>query len=145
MPQRRYLPFLSYPYADVIRLIVAAGRVMHPRGTIAEGVRRVGHTAYDRLLSTRAGSALFGAFVHDPERILLLGPRAYKLSINFGTVAAEPSGERRVIYRFRDTPAMLETYQVGVLEGALRHLGVDGRVLIDVFDVGNADMELTWR
>ena len=142
---RRYLPFLSYPYGDVMRLIVTAGRLLHPKETVAEAVRRVGHTAYDRLLATRAGSALFDAFGKDPERILLVGPRGYRLSVNFGSVTAHADGPRRVLYRFREMPAMLETYQVGVIEGALRHLGVRGRVLVETMDIANADLEITWQ
>jgi hypothetical protein len=42
-------------------------------------------------------------------------------------------------------PALLETYQVGVLEGALLHLGVEGSVLVDVFDLANADLEVSWK
>ncbi len=77
-------------------------------------------------------------------RVFLAGPRGYKLSINFGSVTAESAGPCRVIYRYREMPALLETYQVGVLEEALRHLGIDGSVLMDVFDLGNADVEVSW-
>ena len=145
VPRRRYLPFLSYPYADILRLIAAAGRALYPKLTPGEGMRRVGHSAYDRLFSTRVGAVVFGALGRDPARVFLAGPRGYRLSLNFGSVTAESAGSCRVIYRYREMPAMLETYQVGVLEGALRHLGVDGSVLVDVLDLANADVEVSWK
>jgi uncharacterized protein (TIGR02265 family) len=144
VPKRRYLPFLSYPYADILRLIAAAARALYPKLTLGEGMRRVGHSAYDRLFRTRVGAVVFGALGRDPAKVFLAGPRGYRLSINFGSVTAESGGFGRVIYRFREMPALLETYQVGVLEGALLHLGVDGSVLIDVFDLANADVEVSW-
>jgi uncharacterized protein (TIGR02265 family) len=144
VPKRRYLAFLQYPYADILRLIAAAAKAIHPKLTLGEGMRRVGHSAYDRLFRTQVGAVVFGALGRDPARVFLAGPRGYRLSINFGSVTAESAGSCRVIYRYREMPALLETYQVGVLEGALRHLGVDGSVLIDLFDLANADLQVSW-
>jgi uncharacterized protein (TIGR02265 family) len=144
VPKRRYLPFLSYPYADVLRLIAAAARALYPKLTLGEGMRRVGHSAYERLFGTRVGAVVFGALGRDPARVLLAGPRGYGLSMNFGSVTAESVGSGRVIYRFREMPALLETHQVGVLEGALLQMGVEGSVLIDVLDLANADVEVSW-
>jgi hypothetical protein len=40
---------------------------------------------------------------------------------------------------------LLETYQVGVLEGAIRHYGAEPEILIDLFDLANADVDIRWR
>lgn len=144
LPKKRYFPFFSYPYADVVRVIGAAAKLLHPRIPHGEAIRRLGHTVYERLFKTRVGQVVFGALDNDVRRILLAGPRGYDLSLNFGKLTAESPEERRVLYHFRDLPGLLETYQVGIIEGTLRHLNVAGRVQIDVFDVGNADVEITW-
>ncbi len=57
-------------------------------------------------------------------------------------ISAEKSSFRTFTFRALDFPAFLETYQVGVLEGVLRHCGERGRIRIAVEDLGNATIEL---
>ncbi|MEO8876523.1 MAG: DUF2378 family protein [Polyangiaceae bacterium] len=144
LTKKRYFPFFSYSYADVMRLISAAAKVIHPRVSHGEALRRMGHSVYDKLFGTRVGHAMFGALGHDVRRILLTGPRGYDLSMNFGKLTAEGIDSQCVVYHFRDLPGLIETYQVGVIEGALRNLGVAGTVTIALTDVGNADVEIRW-
>jgi uncharacterized protein (TIGR02265 family) len=144
LPKRRYFPFNSYSYADITKLISVAAKTLHPRVAHGEAIRRLGHTAYDRLLGTRVGQAMFGAFRNDVRRILLTGPRGYSLSMNFGKLTADAAGENKIVYHYRKMPALLETYQVGVIEGALRHMQVEGSVRVDMTDVANADVEISW-
>jgi uncharacterized protein (TIGR02265 family) len=142
--KRRFFPFFSYSYADVTNLISAAATLLHPRVAHGEAIRRLGHTAYDRFFSTRVGQVMFGMFGNDVQKIFLTGPRGYSLSMNFGELTAEAVGDRKVIYHYRNMPALLETYQVGVIEGTLRHLNVSGSVRVDMIDVANADIEISW-
>lgn len=144
LEERRYLAFLEYPYADFLRMLVAAAKALHPQRPTGEGLRRVGQGAYDALLGSHAGRVVFGALGLDAEQVLSYGPRGYRLSLNFGEVRAERVGDRHFRYVYRDFPAVLETYQVGVVEGALRHCGAKARVLVSMEALGDAVMDITW-
>ena len=126
-----------------MRLAVAAARVLYPRYSVGEGLRRLGQTTFDAVLGTHIGRALFGVLGRDLDRILLMGPRAFKLMLNVGQVHAEKTAPRTFTFRAAGLPAFLETYQVGVLEGVLRHCGEHGRVRIALQDLGAATVELT--
>jgi uncharacterized protein (TIGR02265 family) len=144
IPDRRYFAFHDFPMADHLRLLVATARALHPRTSLGEGLRRIGRTAYDGLLGSHVGRVAFGALGLDLERILLLGPRAIRLVTTFDKMHAEKVSERTVQVHYREMPAFLETYHVGVLEGVLAHCNAFGRVRTNVTDIANATHEVTW-
>jgi uncharacterized protein (TIGR02265 family) len=141
--QRRYLPFLDYPYPDWMRIAVVATRALSPNVTLAAGLRELGRHAYDAFLGTQVGRVLFGVLNLDASAILRAGPRAYRVVVNFGEISVDVVNDRCFRYRFREFPAFLETYQVGVLEGVLTQCHVSGRVLIAMRDTANADIEIS--
>jgi uncharacterized protein (TIGR02265 family) len=142
VPERRYLRFSDYPLADNMRLAVATSRQLYPRQSIGEGLRRLGQTAFDAVLTTQIGRALFGILGREIEPILLAGPKAFKVMINVGHVTAEKKGPRTFVFHAREMPAFLETYQVGVLEGVVHHCGERGKIRIALDDPSNATLEL---
>jgi uncharacterized protein (TIGR02265 family) len=144
LASRRYVAFFAYPYADLLRLVVAAASVMYPDVPTGEGVRRVGEHAYDALLGTQAGRVVFGLFGGDAEFVMMQGPRGYSIALNFGEITVEREGPRRVRYRFRGLPGFIETYQVGVIEGALRHCGATCDARVALTDLANGDIQVDW-
>lgn len=142
LPERRYLAFRDYPLAESMKLTVAAARALFPRYSTGEGLRRIGQTAFETVLATHFGRALFGILGRDIEPILLTGPKAFRLMASIGRISAEKSSFRTFTLRALDFPAFLETYQVGVLEGVLRHCGERGRIRIAVEDLSRATIEL---
>jgi eukaryotic-like serine/threonine-protein kinase len=142
LPERRYVPFRDYPLAENLRLTVAAARALYPRYSLGEGLRRIGQTTFEAVLATHIGRALFGILGRDVEPILLTGPKAFKLMINLGQMTAEKSSFRTFTFRAQGFPVFLETFQVGVLEGVLRHCGERGRIRIALEDLGTASIEL---
>lgn len=144
LPDRRYFVFHDYPMADHLRLLVATAKAVHPYVSLGEGLRRLGRTAYDGLLGSHAGRVVFGVLGFDLPRILELGPRAIGLVTSFRGVHSERAGERVFHVHYRDMPAFLETYHVGVMEGVLEKCGARGRVRIELADIANATLEVTW-
>ena len=142
--KRRYFPFFSYPYADMLAILATGAKLVHPRVSHGEAIRRLGYRVYEKLFATKVGQLVFGVLGNDVEHVLLAGPRGYSMSSNFGEVTAEVVGEKKAIYHFRKYPALLETYQVGVFEGALAFMKVTGTVRVSLIDVANADIEVTW-
>jgi uncharacterized protein (TIGR02265 family) len=141
---KRYLPFLSYSYVDYVRLVDAIARTMHPDVSQGEALRRFSWTTYDLFISTSVGSAIFGMFGRDVESVLMNGARGYSVAISFGKVSARRAGERHVCITFRDCPILIDTVQVGVLEGAVKHCGATPSVEVVSRGLGDADVHVEW-
>jgi uncharacterized protein (TIGR02265 family) len=141
---RRYVAFREYPYADFLRVLLTTAPIVHPKTPLGEGLRRLGRGAYDAFLGSHVGRVILGAFGTHFEAILLHGRRAYEVSVNFGQVTVEPVGTRHVRYHLANMPAFLETFQVGIVEGAMIACKVRGEVLVKVEDLANAVFDIQW-
>ncbi len=142
IPERRYVAFRDYPMADNMHLTVAVALALHPSVPLGEGLRRLGQTAFETVSASLVGKTLFGAFGRDVATILLNGPRAFRLFLNFGDVTAEQTAPGRFLFHAFYLPLFLDTYQVGVLEGVLRHAGVEGRVRVAIETLDHATAEI---
>jgi uncharacterized protein (TIGR02265 family) len=140
IPSRRYVAFRDYPMADNMLLSVAVALAVHSGLPVGEGLRRIGRTALDVVLGSQVGRSLLGVFDRDVEALLAHGPKAFKLLLSFGDVKCEKVGPRRFVLHARRFPAFLETYQVGIIEGMLRHCKTRGQITIQVQDLANATM-----
>ena len=142
VPARRYVAFRDYSMDENMRLTAAVARVAFPALPMGQALRRLGQMACDTVLETQIGRALFGAFERDLGWMLVQAPKAYKLLVNFGEVSTQKVGPRSFVLRAQHFPAFLETYQVGVLEGVLRHCGVRARMRIATDGLAAATLEL---
>ena len=142
LKKKRYFAFRDYSLVDGLRLAVAVAAHVYPRLSPGEGLRRLGQGAVDVVMRSQIGRAVFGLLLQDLEPILLRGPKAYKLLLGVGDVTVEKVSESLYRFHARNLPAFLETYQVGVIEGVLRHCGAQGRVLIAMQDVANGVVEV---
>ena len=140
--ERRHLNFHDYPASEHLRLAVAVARAMYPRLALGEGLRRLGQTAFDTVLGSHVGRSLFGILGSDVAEVFLAGPKAMKLLVNFGRFSCEKLGAHTFVFRAREYPAFLETYQIGVIEGALRHCRASGRIRVGLDDLANGLMEV---
>jgi len=141
---KRYVHFFDYSYGDYMRVLHGTAAAIFPAVPVGEGLRRLGRSSYPALLNSQIGKVLFGVLGTDTRRILELGARGYQVSLNFGRVEVEDLGSRHLRYHFRGLPAYLETYQVGVVEGAMRASGADGRVRVKLANLGNASFDIRW-
>lgn len=145
VPEQRLMPFFDYPYAWLMRLLVAASEVAFPDVPRGEGLRRMGQRAYEALLGAQIGRVMFAVLGSDFGRVVGAGIKGWRLSVSFGEVELERRGEGHALYHFRGFPAFLETYQVGVVEGAMRVCGVEGEVLCKLDGLGDGVLELFWE
>jgi uncharacterized protein (TIGR02265 family) len=142
---RRHVAFFDYPYSDFMRVLATTARAVYPSAPLGEGLRRLGRAGYEALLNSHVGKVLFGVFGRNFDQVAKMGARGWAVSVSFGRVEIEDLGERHVRYHFRDMPAMLETYQVGVVEGAMHVCGVEGELKIQMRDLANATLDVRWR
>ena len=141
---KRYTAFLEYPYADFLRVLVEVAPVVFPGVTPREGLRRLGRGGYDALLGSQVGQVIFGVFGRDFERVVQMGARGYEVSLNFGSLRVEVVEPKRVRYHQVRRPIFLETYQVGIIEGAMRACGVQGEVLVHLDSIEQGTLEIRW-
>jgi uncharacterized protein (TIGR02265 family) len=144
IPQRRFLPFLNYPYKDFLRLLVASARALYPDMPIGEGLRRLGRAGYVALLESQVGKVLFGVFGRNFEYVVQYGGKGYGVSLNFGKCEVESVAPCHARYHFSGIPGFIETYQVGVIEGGMEVCGVRGDVTVAMKDLANASMDIRW-
>ena len=133
--ERRYLAFHDYSAAENMRLTVAVAKAVYPRHPLGEGLRRLGQSTFDNVLGTHVGRSILGILGPDIEKILLAGPKTLKHLCSFGRVTVEKAGAHTYLFRVKELPVFLETFQVGVLEGALRHCRAQGKVRIALDDL----------
>lgn len=139
-----YVSFARYPAADYLKLAVVAAKHAWPDAPVGEGLRRLGHQAYDTFLGSHVGKVVFGAFAGAFNMIAKHGDKGWGLSMDFGHVSVEEFGPRHYRYHFTELPVFLETHQVGAVEGAMRATGVKGEVLVDAKDISTLSMDLAW-
>lgn len=145
VPRRRILPFFDYPYGELLRLLDTSAELCWPELSRGEAMRRLGHGAYQALLGQQIGRVLFGALGNDFTRVAAIGARGWQVSVSFGEVRYEELGPGHGAYHFRDFPALLETYQAGVVEGAMKVCGVEGEVWSRLEGLGDGTLELWWE
>jgi uncharacterized protein (TIGR02265 family) len=143
--ERRYVAFRDYSLAENLRLTVAVALAVYPALPAGEGLRRIGRTAFDTVSTSLVGKTLFGVHGRDLEALLFTGPRAYRLFLNCGDVTVEKTAPGTFRFHARDFPGFLETYQIGVIEGVMRHCAAEGRLRIALEALDRATIELELR
>jgi uncharacterized protein (TIGR02265 family) len=145
LAERRYTTFFDYPYADFVRVVEACARLVHPSRPTRDGIRRLGARFHPVFADTLAGRVVFGALGLDAAAVLPLGPKGWKMTHDFAHVSAEKLARNHVRYHFRDTPALLDSIGLGVVEGALDFFRVSGEVRIAQRDPGNASYDIRFE
>jgi hypothetical protein len=89
-------------------------------------MRKLAHPVLAELRQTRAGKLMMDVFASDFDTVVMHAPRSYQLFLGVGRYATErvAPGHARVI--FREYPGYLETYDTGVVEGAMQAYRVTG-------------------
>ncbi len=143
--RKRYVAFSNYPMREMVELLPAAAELAYPGLPVREGMRRLGRQAYPTFSSSTLGRVVMSVAGNDPRSALHLAPKAYRLIGNAGTAKVVDRSDREAVLQLRGVWAWPESYNVGVHEGALDALGVDGEVLVRVLSLCDADLLVRWR
>lgn len=136
--ERRYVAFLSYPMADLLKLRVAVAHTLYPRQPLGEALRRLGQRALAVVLDTQLGRTILGGSGHSLETTIERGTRAYRLLVGFGRLEVKQISATEYHFHAVDLPLFLETHQVGVIEGVLAHAGAPAGLWIDLRSLSEA-------
>lgn len=143
-PKRRYLPFLDYPYVDLLTIIGATASRLHPTKPFEEAARRLGRRVYGEIRETTAGRILMDALSSGLPAVLMNADRSYSVFISVGSFDTTRVDERHVRVGFAEYPGFLESYDVGVFEGALAAFGATGEVRATRHDAMRGHIDVRW-
>lgn len=136
-PGDRYSAFSDYPVADYFRWVAAVGKALHPRQSIAEGMRRVGSRDFSEFAESRIGSVML-SFTGNAKSTLAKSGTLYTQVLKGATVDSEETKDG-VVIRYRNYPGPVECYPIGTIESTCKHYGADYSIEVVVRSPLDAD------
>lgn len=124
----RFVSFKDYPLRQFMQLMLAAIGTAWPTMPPRAGLRRLGQSAYPTLADSVVGRVLFSVAGRNFGTALQLTEKAYKLSLNPGVARLAELTEKTAVLEMRDIWNFADSYQVGVMEGAMVAYRVKGEV-----------------
>ena len=110
-----------------------------------QGLRRLGRGAPQTLIESMLGRVVFGSAEGPIETIRAMA-KSYPLHMSPGTLEITEESPGRVVLAARAIHHFLDSHNVGVFEGVLRHSGAaGGRVTIRSSSRCDADLLCEWQ
>ncbi|MEM9188511.1 MAG: DUF2378 family protein [Myxococcota bacterium] len=141
---RRYLPFIDYPAERFLRAAVEIAAKRYPRRPVLEALRRLGWEAYPVLADSMIGKVIFGVLRDDLNLVFENARRGYQVSIQPAVVRSEAVGTDHWRIHYEELYIFVDSYQVGVVEGCIRHFGRNPEVRIDLSTATSAILDVSW-
>lgn len=141
--RERYLPFGFYPLREYVELLLQACEVLYPKRPLRFALRSTGRAAPAALLKSTMGRVVFGS-VNGPREVMHSLIKTYPINLRPCHAEILESSDQHVLVHLRDIHFFLDCHHVGVLEGALRHAKVTGKVLISSLSATEAHLRCTW-
>lgn len=140
----RYVPFQPYPLREHCELLVEVSRLAFPLMTLREALRKLGRGAPQTLVRSTVGRVVFGAAEGPLETIRAMA-KSYSMHMRPCSLEVDRLADRAAIVRVSEVHNFLDSHNVGVFEGVLKHAGVRGTVKIRPYTRTSADLLCTWE
>lgn len=114
-----------------------------PDQSLRQGLRALGRTAPTTLLGSTVGKVVLGS-AEGVHEVIATVTKTYPINLKPSNAEIVDRGERHVTVRLSDVFYFIDCHQVGVMEGTLRHAGVNGSVRIRPLARGAMDYLLSW-
>lgn len=114
----RWISFRQYELRQFMHLLVNAARILYADQPLGEGLRRLGRLAYPSFASTMAGRVVLFALGEGLEQMAEALPKAYTVGVPDAHVDVKKLGPRHYRIRYADVHCFVDTYHLGVIEGA---------------------------
>jgi uncharacterized protein (TIGR02265 family) len=141
---KRYVIFKDYPMREYIELAPQAAARAFPSLPMREALRRIGRSAYPTLADTMIGRVIFGVLGKDLEAVMRVAARGYAVSQSHGVAEVLEVGPGRARVQLTNLYTFVDSFQVGVFEGAILACGRTGEVRARVESIATAEILATW-
>jgi len=140
-----WVGFKDYPVREWLQLLVECGRVVHPRVSPREGIRRLGQRAYPTFAESTIGKVVMSVAGNNLAAALRQAPRAYAVSGNGTTLESGSVAEGNALLHLRGAWDFPETWGVGVFEGVLTAFRREGTIRVRTLSLCDVDLDVTWK
>ena len=140
-----WLAFKDYPLQEWLQLLVECGRVVHPRASPREGIRRLGQRAYPAFAESNVGRVVMSIAGNNLAAALRQAPRAYAVSSNSATLEIGSMTEGSAILHLRGAWDFPEAWGIDVFEGVIQAFRRQGTVRVRTLSLCDVDLEITWK
>lgn len=143
--RRPYRSFKDYPMRELMDAQLLAARTVFRQLTLREAMRRLGRTAFPTLMESMIGRVIFAPAGNDVVAAFRLASRGYRVSISDAEVSVRRGDDdRSLVVSYGQIYNFLDSYQVGVVEGAVLHYGHEPRTQIRRHSEHAADVLVRW-
>jgi uncharacterized protein (TIGR02265 family) len=144
--ERRIFDFLNYPYARVVNMGLAVVDELAPRyGSVDAWLDEMGRLATMSYLKSTLGRAFLAGFQPSPRSMLKGMPWAISTTFSFGQRQVVFSDATRCVFECRRDFSAAPS-NAGAVRAAIEAVGAkDVQVEINLLDLFNYDLEVTWR
>jgi uncharacterized protein (TIGR02265 family) len=139
----KYVAFSFYPLREHARLLVETSHRFYPKMPLRLALRRLGMHAPKAMAGSTLGRVMFGTVSGVQEMITAMA-KAYPINTRPAQVTVSATGPGYAIIKMQEIFHFLDCHHVGAFEGVLKHVGVDGRVLISARGYAAADLMVEW-
>ena len=143
-PAGRYVAFRDYPAEELLERLIETAARCHPSVPVREGLRRVGHSAYGTLARSTIGKVLFAVAGTAPRQFLEMTTRAYSVSGSTGASEVLSMRDREAVVRLTEIYSFVDSWHVGIFEGAFRAIGAPCVVRVRPRSPMSAEFLLHW-
>jgi uncharacterized protein (TIGR02265 family) len=141
--RERYLSFSFYPITELIPLMVEGARHFYPGKPPREALRTMGRAVPKALIASTIGKVVFGSAegVHATVEAMT---KTYAINLRPCRVSVTESAPNWMVIKLEQIHHFLDSHHVGIFEGTMLHVGVEGTVRIAAVSGSAADILLTW-
>lgn len=118
LSRERWISFRQYELREFMLLLVNAAQILHGDQPLGEGLRRLGRLAYPSFASTMAGRVVLFALGEGLEQMAEALPKAYAIGVPDAQIQVKRLGPRHYLIRYSNVHCFVDTYHLGVIEGA---------------------------
>jgi uncharacterized protein (TIGR02265 family) len=142
---KRYTPFKDYPSSEFLRVAERCARDAMPDLPASEAFYRMGFGIYEAFANTLVGTTLFAMTGHRFARVIEMADKAYRISQEPGSAKVVVHGPGHATAHIRDQWHLVDSFQVGIWEGAMSRCNVTGNVTVKLLSPCDADFDMVWK
>lgn len=140
----RYVPFHDYPLREHATLLSECAIAFYPDLSPRQALRRLGRAAYMAFLESTVGKVVWSTVNNDPHAALHGILRGYEIAVPGCSARLVETRPRAAVIRLERVPYFLDCHHVGCVEGALKSVGLEGKIKLRIKNTHTGDFLCEW-